>query len=464
MYWKQEAPEFDELPESEIASELIEGLERYTSDAELLKVRFRWRPFSHTVNSFITKDSLLDIGSASNLDIARAVSSYARHLWQSGECESRFEAQIFRQLHQDVGDEESESSPRPVREWRSITFYVANPNPEPATPMTTHFNEPDNELDESDDTVEDDGEDEFEHDPPPALPARRVSSRPVHVPPGRRTSQSVIAPDVEARLFGKYRGWVELAQNDPTAFAMLVTLQSGDRTIETLERLLHASFDRFDRTLEHHGSHSRFINEALETLTGGAGEVASIGLDLFRTGLEQQARVTQLNHDTEIGKERTELMRDAVKQGSLLVQGVLMSNAAKSRQAQTKTSTEPRPSPATPTPATPSPAAKPPLSPEEAELAAADDRFIEMRARQLLEVLTPERIEQLRPYAPTLAPTFERLRSQPITAAWVRRVILEAQADVDPNELQILEQHLDTDVRAKITTLLMRIMSSGDLS
>lgn len=98
MQWKDDVPYFRELPEEEIPSELLEGLARLSCDATLLKVRFRWRPYDTPSTGFLTKDGLLELGSASNLEIAQALGSYARYLWASGACEARFEAQVYREL------------------------------------------------------------------------------------------------------------------------------------------------------------------------------------------------------------------------------------------------------------------------------------------------------------------------------------------------------------------------------
>jgi hypothetical protein len=278
--------------------------------------------------------------------------------------------------------------------------------------------------------------------------------------PRPRTSPSHAHKSIDAALFGSYASYVDLARDDPTAFAMLVTMKSGDRTVDTLERLLTASFDRFDRTLEHQGSHSRFVNDALHTLTSGAGDIARVGLDLFRSGLQQRADMALLEHDSETGKERTEVMRDAVKQASLLTQAVLMSNAVKQRQSTDHQDEAAKPSaPPTVGAVSPADAPKPKLSPEEAELAAADDRIIEVRTRQLLELLPPEKVDELRAHAPTVVAVFDRLRSRPITAAWVRAVVREAQDKVDAEELRALGPHLDTGVFLRINDVITRALS-----
>src|SRR5690606_38210662 len=193
-------------------------------------------------------------------------------------------------------------------------------------------------------------------------------------------------------LFGPYASYVDRARDDPDAFAVLVTMKVGEQSADRLERMLMASLDRFDHTLGHQASHHRFVNDALHTLTAGAGEVAEVGLRLFTTGLSQQADKTRLEHDSAIERERNELLRDAIEQGSMLAQAIFMSNAVKQRHVP-----EHRGGPAKATATAPSGfESKPTLSPEEADVVAADDRCLEVRTRQVLGALTPETLDELR--------------------------------------------------------------------
>lgn len=481
MHWEQEPPVFTELPDAEIPAELLRALSRLSANGTLLKARLRWRPKGTRATGFITKNRLLKLESASPLDLARALASHARYLYEQSGCEARFQTQVRRRI------EDPDEPETLKREWRSITFYIEPPPSKVDAHVDTDIDDDDpddgNDDDDGDDGDSDDDDiDEFDEPPVRVLPrgGRRGARRHNSVPPSVR-------PSPETGVFTDYDEYARLMRRDPTVFAMVVVQQSHDRTVNTLERILFASFDRLDRTLETQGSHSRFINEGLQTVTRGAGEVAAVGIDLFRSGLEHQAGATRLHHDTEIGKERTELMRDAVKQGSLLAQAALMSNAAKRRSSTDPTSrpehaTAPRPEASREPAPRPDPsvrsergagsrpepaprsgpansssadASKPQLTPEQIE---ASNRALEASARELLELLTPEIVDTLRPHTPTLVAAIDSLRGRPIAAARTRKVIRDARANLGPSEIQEVMRWLDPLTSQKVTMLVMQIL------
>ena len=204
MHWENTEPQWPDLPDSEIPPELIDGLERLSQDAVLLKVRFRWRPHESTATGFLTKDRLLDIREQPVEEVARALASHATHLHDGGTCEGKFEAQIQREFEEPLED-------RPNREWRSITFYVsAAADLRPNTNM---------------------GIDDHH-----GFGARDRA-------PGRESKRSTL-PSAPTG-YDDYADFVELSRTDPTAFAMLVIQQSNDRLVSTLERLLDSSDREF---------------------------------------------------------------------------------------------------------------------------------------------------------------------------------------------------------------------------
>lgn len=240
MHWENDIADCPQLPEMYIPAELLEGLDRLSADGDLLKARLRWRPHLTAATGFLTKNRLLELRGQSVLEVARALASLATHLHDQGGCEAKFEAQVQRELET--------PGPEGAREWRSITFYVNQPQP-----------------DRSDDDVHD--EDIYEPPPPPQSWASPGPTAPT-------------VPDLS-----EYRSFVELSRTDPTAFAMMVMQQSNDRTASILERLLMSSVTRLDRVLGTQISNSRYLNEALQTLTKGANEVARMGMNLFNQGL-----------------------------------------------------------------------------------------------------------------------------------------------------------------------------------
>ena len=419
MDWDTQTPSLPDLAESDIPAELLDGLECWSVDCKLLAIRFRWRPHQTTATGFLTKNRLRSLEGHTSLEIAHAVTSYATHLYESGECESKFEAQLRRELEEPGADGSQ-------REWRSITFYL-NTEDSKADNMSAGFND-----------SEDLGMGGYE-------PARSA------------------VPTAPAG-YNDYAGFVELSRSDPTAFAMLVTQQSNDRVVTILERLLFSSVGRLDGILSRQVSSSRYVNEALQTLTRGASDIAGVGVNLFQQGLEGQARVARMEHETEVGKDRTELMRDTVKQGSLLMQAVLMSNAAKRNQGRA----------AAPPPAEAGPRARPypstddnPPSPPPTEPAASDDasseadRDIVERARRLLALVTDELCDEVRGVAPSLVAVFEELRERPLTATVVREIIHGAQTTVDQLEFAKAGELVDSSIADAFAGLIMRVYSEG---
>lgn len=474
MRWENDPPSFPILPDSEIPTELLDGLERLSRDARPLKVRFRWRPRLSAATGYLTKNRLLDLEADTIVEIARAVASYAKHLYDPGVCENRFEAQVHREFLQ-LGEDG-----RTEREWRSVTFYVDDPNhpiSKVATQMDPNFDDgEDDVVDEEDDDEGDEGDESDEEDddhtrtPSPRIDRHRLRAQ----RPGRARSRDGLTDN-----YADYGDYIKLSRTDPVAFAMLVTERSHNKTVTLLERLLYSSVDRLDRVQGSQVSSTRYINEALQTLTKGAADIAGLGLSLFQSGLEGQARVARMEHESELGKERTELMRDAVKQGSLLIQAVLMSNAAKRRQAnepQPVTRTEQRgaapplrvvPSPpqqgptvAAPPASAAAPPAEPPREPAPAPVSESD-RDIEARTRRLLELLSDDDIARARIVAPTVVSVFELLRSGPLDAAFVRQVIQGAEKTVDRSELSSISELLDAEVVSTFGGLLMRVLSEG---
>lgn len=411
MHWENNTADWPEIPETDVPADLLDGLERLSADGDLLKARLRWRPHLTAATGFLTKDRLLDLRGEPIVEVARALAALAHHLHDQGTCEGKFEAQIQRELE----------APGPEggveREWRSITFYLNQPQPERSDDM------PDDER---------------------------------H-PPGSFTSSPSSWVDTPPPIprYAEYANFVELSRTDPNAFAMIVMQQSNDRTVTILERLLMSSVSRLDRVLGTQISNSRYLNEALQTLTKGASEVAGLGVNLFNQGLEGQARVARMEHETELGKERTELMRDAVKHGSLLIQAVLMSQNAKQRTTPAASATPQTPKPETAS-APPAAGATPPPSPPAPTTA---DGEIEAKARRLLELATPDVLASLRDVAPSLAGVFDTLGAESITADRVRTVIHEAQALVDPVELGLASRQFEPEIANVFGTLVMRVLS-----
>ncbi|HLT40053.1 MAG TPA: hypothetical protein VK034_27420, partial [Enhygromyxa sp.] len=384
MHWENSTGDWPELPESEIPGELLDGLERLSADGDIFKARLRWRPHQTSATGFLTKDRLLQLRGEPVLEIARALASLATHLHDEGGCENKFEAQIQREL--EARNPESARD----REWRSITFYVNQPQP----PPSDH------------DVPDDDYESPHHHSPVWASPVPLASSFP---------------DDHE------YTNVTERLRTDPVALLVVMMQHSNDRTVSLLERLLMSSVTRLDRVLATQISNSRYLNEALQTLTKGASDVAARGMDLFNQGLEQHARVARMEHETELGKERTELMRDAVKQGSLLIQAVLMSQTAKQQQRARTPAPSAAAPPSTPGPASssssnsgstsasPGPSDSPPFGPSPAESPAAPsgaDAEIEAKARRVLSLVTDDVLEDLRAVSPSLVEVFRELQSQ----------------------------------------------------
>ncbi len=415
MRWENNTDDCPQLAEMEIPGELLDGLERLSVDGAILKARLRWRPHETAATGFLTKDRLLDLRDQPVLEIARTLASLAHHLHDGGDCESKFEAQVQRELEASSADGSAQ------REWRSITFYVHQPQPEPS---------------------------DVSHDDDPYEPSRHASSWDERPDP----------PTSSVPNYAEYATFVDLSRTDPTAFAMIVAQQSNDRIVTVLERLLNASASRMDRVLGTQISNSRYLNEALRTLTKGASEVAGLGVDLFNRGLEGQARVAHMEHETELGKERTELMRDAVKHGSLLVQAVLMSQQAKQQQPHAQTQAS---SGASPTASAPPPSVAPSSAPTSGAASAPSsvDADIEARATRLLELATDEVLDQLRAVAPSLAGVFDDLRGEPITADRVRAIIREAQSIVDPVELGLASRQFEPEIAHVFGNLVMRVLS-----
>lgn len=424
MDWETETPTLPDPTDADIPGELLDGLERVSRDSRLLAVRFRWRPHQTAATGFLTKNRLQNIDRCSSLEIARAVTAYAMHLHEEGGCESKFEAQVRRELHEPLEDGTK-------REWRSITFRLDG-----ADSFSDH------------DMSFDDDRDPSPHDDNPTWgmgPALGSASR---------------------TDYDDYARFMDLSRSDPAAFALLVTQQSSDRVVNILERLLNASVGRLDGILSRQISSSRYLNEALQTLTRGAGDIAGLGVNLFQQGLEGQAKVARMEHETEIGKERTELMRDAVKQGSLLIQAIMMSNAAKRGQAPSAPpprATRPSPPPSSAQDARrPSSHESPPSPPDpQVPQETAADRDLVTRAETLLGLITDETLANLRTVAPSLVAVFEELRERSLTGAVVREVIISAQQTVSQLELAKAGEHFDENISSAFASLLMRVLSEN---
>lgn len=453
MHWKNITPQWADLPDSEIPPELLAGLERLSRHATLVKVRFRWRPHTSTATGtgFLTKDQLLDIRGALIVEVARAVAAHATHLHDGGDCEGRFEAQVQREFEEVVDDQ-------PKREWRSITFYVdaaAYLRPH------THMGFGDH------------------HD----LGARSHAPRPA-------TTRSTL-PSAPAG-YDDYADFVEPSRRDPSAFAMLVIQQSNDRLVSTMERLLDLSTDRLDGVIAQRNSSSRYLNQAFQTLTKGAGNIASVGVKLFNQSLEGQARIARMEHDTDLGKERAELTRDAVKHGSLLAQAVLLANSAKrqrsssgsaarssskgqrkERRAAAASSGAPKSARATVSPMPTSSAveghmARAEPSHEERPHALADgdaksdaDRNIEAQAERLFELLDDERLDELEAVAPTLRAVLDQLDADQLEAGVIRETITRSQAAIDGQELVEAQALFEGELAEVFSSLVLGVLTEG---
>jgi len=396
MDWEDTTVAWEPIPTSDIPDELLEALERYSVDATLTKARLRWRPATSKASSFVTKDRLLNLRGRSTLDIAHALASYATYLYTEEDCESRFEAQIKREL-EDPPEEGSRS------QWRSVTFHLANTA----------------ELDE-------------QYASPP-------SGFSFAAPAETRESPSPPLPRYE-----DYAEFVSLSRSDPNAFAMLVMQHSHDRSINIMERMLMSSLTRIDAVLSNQISNSTHLNRALETLTKGAGAIAGIGVNLFERGLENRAQVLEIERNADSGKERAEVMREAVKQGSLLAQAVMMSQASKRAGPRSQA----------PTPSRPPPAPEPAVS--------SQDALLVERAQQVLELLEHEDKAKLRRVAPTVAAFFERMGRGPLSAQAIRALVFEAQRVVDHDELSKLSAHISDALADVFGALMMQVFSEAN--
>lgn len=438
MRWENTTEDWPALPDIEIPTELLDGLERLGTEGDLLKARLRWRPHQTAATGFLTKDRLLELRREPIVEVARTLATLARGLYDRGGCEPKFEAQVHRELEAIDSESRPEGRPegRPEREWRSITFYVNQP------PRTSSF-----EM----------SHDEFE----PESNDRGESpwGEPVRAPESNRGASPWAEPvrsgGSSFPSYDEYAGFVDLLRSDPNGFAIVMLQHSNNRTVAILERMLGASASRLDRVLATQISSTRYLNEALQTLTRGASEVAGIGVNLFNQGLEGQARLARMEHETELGRERTELMRDAVKHGSLLAQAVLMANQTKQQQSAASAAA-PQTAQRGGAPTTPSPSPAPP-GPTSVSQSADDE--IEIKTRHLLELMTDAALEDLRRVAPSLASVFDELRAAPVTADRVRAVIHDAQARVDPVELGLASKQFGAEISHAFGVLVMRVLS-----
>ena len=460
MNWENTTPTWDDLPSAEIPTELLEGLERLSEDATFIKLRLRWRPHGTDAASFLTKERLLDLRDEPAAKIAAAVAGFAAHLYGEGQCSNKFEAQVHRERH---------DPPEGVaqREWRSITFYIGE--------------------DEEDADEEPADEDEPGYLDDDLVP---FEARPRHPRPHRSPWQSSRPSFPEG--YEKYAGLIEFSRSDPTGFAMMVMQQANERvvdilqqtnerTVQTLEDQLARSVDRLDQMVSRQMSSLHHINEGLQTITEGAGKVAGLGVELFNRGLEKEVQYARMEYETEANKERTELMRDAVKQGSTLLQAVLMANAAKERvRAQPPRQGEPvrsrphtarsagtsRAAPSAARSATAAqsaavPSAAPPVRPANTTGPREADLAIVEQAERVLDLATDEVRERLREVAPSLAAVFDGLGEGPLSADMVRKVIADAGRAVDPLELAKAGTVLNPALAEALSGLLMRVSSTS---
>ena len=477
MHWNQPPSSCIDLPASEIPPELLSGLERYAAESRLLKVRLRWRPHGSTASGYLTKDRLTGVESASIQEIAVALVSYARHLYEQGGCESRFEVQVRREL------EDPNQPGHLIREWRSVTFYVDPLPSQRARPMEPDFDDSDDDDDDDDDEPEvdddaldergdvDDGVSESEpeatwsfatRERAPAAPPRSMHTqpRPPRVPPRPKQIERSSHGRDDRQLFALYAEESRLFRMDPMVYVVAVLRQNYDRTLDTLERTLSSSSQRLDRTLDSQTSHSDFINESMRTVTQGAGEIASVGIDLFRAGLEHQSRAARLQHETENDKDRGEIMRDAVQQGSLLAQAVIMSNTAKRRAA----ATEPQPNAAADARAGTETRHAPRASAAASRVNApsSDGDGLDDRIRSVLSAISADEMAQLSTHAPTIAGVIQRLRSdRSLRVDDMRELVLEAIDKAPKLELLRLKSRLTPEFAEQVEGLLERLLAEA---
>jgi hypothetical protein len=463
MNWENTTPTWDDLPSAEIPTELLEGLERLSEDATFIKLRLRWRPRGTEATSFLTKDRLLDLREEPTTKVAAAVAAYAAHFYGEGQCSNKFEAQVHRELH---------DPPEGVakREWRSITFYIGQD--EEATCES-----------EDDELVCEDEPGDFDDNVVPF-------ERPRHLRSYRSSWESSRASFPEG--YEKYAGLIEFSRSDPTGFAMMVMQQANERvvdimqqtserSVQILEDQLSRSVDRLDQMMSRQMSSIHHINEGLQTITQGAGKIAGLGVELFESGLEKQAQYARMEYETEVGKERTELARDAVKQGSTLLQAVVMANAAKervraqpARQGQAPPSTSRAAPSASTSRGAPSASASGVVpsagtsrgaasakATDETSSSETDHELVE-QAERLLALATDEVRERLREVAPSLAAVFNGLGEGPLSAAMVRKVVADAGQTVDRLELVKAGMLLEPALAEALSGLLMRV-SSNDM-
>jgi len=221
-------------------------------------------------------------------------------------------------------------------------------------------------------------------------------------------------------------------------------------------------------------SGSRYLNEALNTVTQGAGRIAGLGVSLFERGLESQARVAQDERETVLGRERNEITRDAIKQGSLLVQTIVMANAAKRNQQEHKPQ-RPAPQPAR---ARPTRVVDAELVGHESPTSASNDNSadtsaaprankspleldIEAKTELFLDLLQHEPLEELRAVAPTLCAFFDRLGRGAADGAQILLLIKEAEQTVERDELMKVHTLVSAELASAFANLMMRAMSES---
>lgn len=469
MHWENDPPSFTDLPGSEIPSELLSGLERYAAESRLLKLRLRWRPDESTSRGYLTKDRLVGIEAATIQEIAVALVSYARHLYEQGDCEERFEVQVRREL------DDPDEPDHPIREWRSITFHVDPLPSQRAMQMEPQDDdEQDDDARDDDDALDDDDafdetddlDDESDDEPseprdqtrwsrPPGKVTRSTQpqARPPRVVPRHRPATPSPRDRADRQPFAQYADESHLYRIDPMVYAMTVVRQTYDRVLDTFEHTLATSFDRLDRTLDSQNSHSDFINDAMRTVTQGAGEIAGVGIDLFRAGLEHQAGAARLSHDSETDKDRNEFMRDAVQQGSLLAQAVIMSNTAK-RRASTERQPTDAPEPRTDHGAAPR-TSQPSQRPQPPHTAEGDLRS---RIRSVVDGITAEQMDALRTHAPSIAGILEQLRANPsLDLATIRQIVMDGSKSLDIGEMLALRAYLPSEFQAQVLDLINKL-------
>ena len=245
---------------------------------------------------------------------------------------------------------------------------------------------------------------------------------------------------------------------------MMVMQQTHDQTVSLMRDLLYTSTHRVDSILATQVSGSRYLNEALNTITRGAGNIAGLGVSLFESGLKSRARVAEEERETVLGRERNELARDAIKQGSLLMQTILMANAARRSQEEQQQATGQQsaagpqrvPTPARPA-RRPSATASPPLDPTRAKTPLELD--IEAKTQRFLDLLEHEPLDELRVAAPTLSALFDRLGEGPLDGARVLALIEDAEHSVEREELTRVHTLVSAELAGAFASLMMRAMS-----